>query len=58
MAAKRLDHWWMLVRRAGGHTQENGALERIFAVTVAIATVLFCIWFFIIQGPDPTIAPT
>ena len=30
--AKRVDHAWKLVRRAGGHHQERGALERIFAV--------------------------
>ena len=29
--AKRVDHAWKLVRRAAGHHQERGALERIFA---------------------------
>ena len=28
---KRVDHAWKLVRRAAGHRQEQGALERIFA---------------------------
>ncbi len=29
-AAKRVDHAWKLVRRAAGHDQDQGALERIF----------------------------
>jgi hypothetical protein len=45
------------VRRAGDHGQERGALERIFAISVAIAVVAFTIWFLIIQGPGPTLAP-
>ena len=55
--AKRLDHAWKLVRRAAGHRQERGALERIFAVSVGIALVAFCVWFFVIQGPGPLLAP-
>ena len=39
--AKRVDHAWKLVRRAAGHRQERGALERIFAVGVGVALVLF-----------------
>ena len=55
--AKRVDHAWKLVRRAAGHRQERGALERIFATSVGIALVLFAVWFFLIQGPGPTLAP-
>ncbi|MEA2406153.1 MAG: hypothetical protein QOE69_272 [Thermoleophilaceae bacterium] len=55
--AKRVDHAWKLVRRAAGHRQERGALERIFAASVGVALVLFTIWFFVIQGPGPTLAP-
>ena len=55
--AKRVDHSWKLVRRAAGHRQERGALERIFAMSVGIALVLFAVWFFVIQGPGPTLAP-
>jgi hypothetical protein len=58
MLAKRLDHAWKLVRRAGGHDQERGALEIIFAVCVAVALVGFAFWFFIIAGPGPSLAPT
>jgi hypothetical protein len=55
--AKRVDHAWKLVRRAAGHHQERGALERIFAMSVGVALVLFAVWFFVIQGPGPTLAP-
>ena len=56
-AAKRVDHGWKLVRRAAGHRQEQGALERIFATSVGVAGVVFLFWFLIIQGPAPTFAP-
>jgi hypothetical protein len=57
-AAKRVDHAWKLVRRAAGHRQERGAFERIFAVCVGVALVVFAIWFLLIQGPGPSLAPT
>jgi hypothetical protein len=55
--AKRLDHAWKLVRRAGGHEQKQGALERIFVISIVIAVSAFAIWFFLIEGPQPTLAP-
>ena len=55
-AAKRVDHAWKLVRRAAGHHQERGALERIFAASVAIAFVAFTFWFLIVEGPGPSLA--
>jgi hypothetical protein len=55
--AKQLDHWWKLVRRAAGYEQERGAIEWIFAVCVFFVVIVFSFWFFIIQGPGPTIAP-
>jgi len=58
VAAKRVDHAWTLVRRAAGYRQERGALERIFAFSVAVAVVAFGIWFFLIQGPGPSVAPS
>lgn len=57
-AAKRVDHAWKLVRRAAGHRQERGALERIFAGSVAIALVAFTTWFFVVEGPGPSLAPS
>ena len=55
--AKRVDHAWKLVRRAAGHRQERGALERIFAMSVGVALVLFTVWFLVIEGPGPSLAP-
>ena len=55
--ARRVDHAWMLVRRAAGFEQKNGALERIFIITAGIAIVGFAFWFLIIAGPGPEIAP-
>jgi hypothetical protein len=55
--AKRLDHAWKLVRRAGGHKQERGALERIFAMSVAIAALCFVFWFLVIHGPGSSVFP-
>lgn len=56
--AKHLDHAWKLVRRAGGHKQDRGALEIIFAASVGVTAVAFGIWFFIVAGPGPSLAPT
>jgi len=56
--AKRVDHAWKLVRRAAGHQQEQGALEGIFAISVAVTVVAFSVWFLLIQGPGPSLAPT
>ena len=56
-AAKRVDHAWKLVRRAAGHRQDRGALERIFAVSVGVAVVVFTVWFLLIEGPGPSLAP-
>jgi hypothetical protein len=56
-AAKRVDHAWKLVRRAAGHRQERGALERIFAMSVGVAIVVFAVWFLVVQGPGPSLAP-
>lgn len=55
--AKRLDHAWKVVRRAGGHDQQRGALERIFVVSVLMAITAFSVWFFLVQGPQPVLAP-
>ena len=56
--AKRVDHAWKLVRRAAGHRQEQGALERIFAVAVGVVFVVFVVWFLVVQGPGPSLAPS
>ena len=55
--ATRLDRAWRILRRAAGHEQQEGMLPRIFAVTAIIALVVFSLWFWIIEGPAPTLAP-
>jgi hypothetical protein len=55
--AKQLDHAWKLVRRAAGYEQKQGALEWIFVITLAIVGTAFAVWFFVIQGPGPSLAP-
>jgi hypothetical protein len=55
--AKQLDHAWKLVRRAAGYEQKQGALEWIFVISLVVAGTAFAIWFFLIQGPGPSLAP-
>lgn len=55
--AMRLDRAWRLVRRAAGHEQKHGMLERIFVISMVIAGAAFAIWFLVIQGPGSDIAP-
>src|SRR5918997_1231500 len=38
--AKQLDHVWKLVRRAAGHAQRDGMLERIFVISILITETL------------------
>jgi hypothetical protein len=55
--ATRLDRVWRILRRAAGHEQQEGVLPRIFAVTAILALVLFSLWFLIVEGPAPSLAP-
>ena len=54
---KRLDHAWRLVRRAAGHKQTEGVVERVFVISAGIAVVCFTFWFLVIAGPGPELAP-
>jgi hypothetical protein len=54
---KRLDHVWILVRRAAGVDQREGMIGRVFAVTAAVGFVVFTAWFLLIAGPGPSLAP-
>jgi hypothetical protein len=56
--AKRVDHAWKLVRRAAGHRQERGDPRVDFAATVGLALVAFGVWFFLLEGPGPGLAPS
>jgi hypothetical protein len=55
---KRLDHAWRIVRRAAGHPQTEGVVERVFVISAGIAVVLFTFWFLVIAGPGPQLAPS
>jgi hypothetical protein len=55
--AARLDRGWRILRRAAGHEQREGVLARIFAVTAVVAGLAFLVWFAILEGPAPTMAP-
>jgi hypothetical protein len=48
--AMRLDRAWNLVRRACGHEQRKGALERVFVISMVIAGSAFFVWFLIQAG--------
>jgi hypothetical protein len=49
--AMRLDRAWKLVRRASGHDQRNGALERMVVLSMVIAGTVFFAWFIGAAGP-------
>jgi hypothetical protein len=53
----RLDRAWRILRRAAGHEQREGMLARIFAVTAVVAGLAFLVWFIVLEGPAPTMAP-
>jgi ABC-type multidrug transport system fused ATPase/permease subunit len=45
-----IDRIWIVLRRAAGHDQRSGALERVFAITAALGVTLFVFWFLAIHG--------
>jgi hypothetical protein len=54
---RRIDVWWILIRRAGGHDQRQGTVGRVFAVTAVVGATLFFGWLLLIQGPGSTLGP-
>jgi hypothetical protein len=54
--AMLLDRAWTLVRRASGHEQRKGALERMVVVSMAIAVTAFLVWF--LAAAPTTSAPS
>jgi hypothetical protein len=54
---RRLDLTWILVRRAAGVDQREGAMTRVFAYSAALAAILFSAWLLLFAGLGPTIAP-
>ncbi|MDX6702634.1 MAG: hypothetical protein QOF26_2860 [Baekduia sp.] len=51
MVLKRIDRAWILVRRAAGIDQRQGAMGRVFAITAVICATVFTLWFLLINGP-------
>jgi heme/copper-type cytochrome/quinol oxidase subunit 2 len=46
------------LREARGlESHGNTALEAVMTVSAIVAVVGFCIWFFVIEGPGPSLAP-
>jgi hypothetical protein len=54
--ATRTDRWWRLLRRAAGKDQREGMLTRIFAVSAVVAGGGFLLWFFVLNGPAPSLS--
>lgn len=46
----RIDRAWILVRRAAGHDQRQGALVRVFAVCSGVGAILFTAWLLLFSG--------
>ncbi len=57
MILRRLDDWWILIRRAAGHDQRTGVIGKVFAICAVVGVSLFTFWFLIIAGPGPSFAP-
>jgi hypothetical protein len=54
---KRLDHVWILVRRAAGYDQRKGILTPIFATTAVVGAVCFTFWLVFIGGLGSSVFP-
>jgi hypothetical protein len=55
---KRLDHFWILVRRAAGHDQKSGVIGPVFGIASIVGVTLFTLWLLLIAGLGPSFAPT
>jgi hypothetical protein len=49
---KRIDHAWILVRRAGGHDQRQGIIGRIFWITAVVGGTTFTVWLLVFSGAE------
>jgi hypothetical protein len=54
---KRIDQFWILVRRAAGHDQTKGIIGPVFAVAAVVGATAFSIWLLVFAGLGPTFAP-
>jgi hypothetical protein len=54
---KRIDHAWILVRRAAGTDQRSGVLPVVFGATAIVGASAFTFWLLVFGGLGPTLAP-
>jgi hypothetical protein len=55
---RRLDLFWILVRRAAGHDQRSGVIGPVFAIAAVVGVTAFTIWLVLIAGLSPSLAPS
>ena len=55
--AMRLDRAWKLVRRASGHAQKDGMLERIFVLGMVVGALGFVTWLHIMRFLPAPMSP-
>jgi hypothetical protein len=48
---RRLDQFWILVRRAAGYDQRTGKIGTVFAIATVTGVTLFAMWFLLFAGP-------
>jgi len=58
MLLKRLDGFWILVRRAAGVDQRAGVLPWVFGVTAILGGAGFTFWLIFIGGLGASLAPS
>ena len=56
-AMHEVDRVWVVLRRAAGHDQRSGALDRVFAITAVLGAAIFIFWFLVIHGPGSIVLP-
>jgi hypothetical protein len=54
---RRIDQFWILVRRSIGHDQRTGLIGPVFAVAAVVGTTAFTVWLLGFAGLGPTLAP-
>jgi hypothetical protein len=54
---KRIDHAWILVRRAAGVDQRSGVLPVVFGATAIAGASAFTFWLLVFGGLGPTLSP-
>lgn len=59
MLLVRLNRWYEHLRESAGRPERSTSLlELILVITAGVAVVAFGVWFFILTGPGPSIAPS